>query len=86
MIIDTQKSRIRIQLQKLLFLFLLVLFWVFLYTTTYFKQPVLGLERNYYAGAAALLYVLYYTAGYLRDANYIYFNNNSSKIIIRYFP
>lgn len=85
MIIDTQKSTIRIQLRKLVFLLLLVLFLVLLYTTNYFYEPVLGIERNYFAIAATILYILYYTFSYLRDINYFYFNNNSSKMIIRYY-
>lgn len=85
MIIDTQKSAIRLQLQKLIFLFLLVLFLVFLYTTSYFYKPVLGIERNYFALAATALYILYYLFSYFRDFCYFYINNNSSKIIIRYY-
>jgi hypothetical protein len=85
MILDTQKSTIRIQLRKLIFLFLLVLFLVLLYTTGYFYQPVLGIERNQFAIAAVLLYIFYYSLTYLRDIHYFYFNNNSSKIIIRYY-
>lgn len=85
MIIDTQKSTIGIQLRKLVFLLLLVLFLVLLYTTRYFYEPLLGIERNQYAIIATLIYILYYAFSYFRDFNYFYFNNNSSKIIIRYY-
>lgn len=86
MIIDAKKSTIRNQLRKLFFLLMLVLFLVLLYTTEYFANaPVLGIERNHYALAATLLYALYYSFSYFRDTSYIYFNNNSSKIIIRYY-
>lgn len=85
MIIDTQKSTIGIQLRKLAFLILLVFFLVLLYATTYFVTPVLGIERNHFAIAATLLYIVYYSFTYIRDLNYFYFNNNSSKIIIRYY-
>lgn len=85
MVIDTQKSTIGIQLRKLIFLFLLVLFLVILYTTGLFYEPVMGIERNQFAIAAVVLYIIYYALTYLRDINYFYFNNNSSKIIIRYY-
>jgi hypothetical protein len=85
MIIDTQKSTIGIQLRKLVFMVLLVLFLVLLYTTTYFEEPVLGIDRNKYAVAATILYIAYYMISFLRDINYFYFNNNSSKIIMRYY-
>lgn len=85
MIIDTQKNTIRIQLRKLIFLFLLVFFLVLLYTTTFFINPVLGIDRNTYAIAATALYICYYAFSYFRDIAYFYFNNSSSKIIIRYY-
>lgn len=86
MIIDAKKSTIRSQLRKLFFLLLLVLFLVLLYTTEYFTDPPLfGIDRNKYALAATVLYALYYSLSYFRDTSYIYFNNNSSKIIIRYY-
>ncbi len=85
MIIDTQKSTITIQLRKLIFLFLLVLFLVIIYTTNIMSEPLWGIERNYFALTATALFILYYLISYLRDTNYFYFNNNSSKIIIRYY-
>jgi hypothetical protein len=85
MIIDTQKITIQLQLRKLIYLILLVIFLVVLYTTRYFYEPVLGIERNHYAIGATALYILYYAFGYFRDICYFYFNNNSSKIIIRYY-
>ena len=85
MIIDTQKRTIGIQLRKLIFLLLLVFFLVVLYASNYFNELVLGIERNQYAFGATLLFCLYYAFSYFRDYNYIYFNNNSSKIILRYY-
>ncbi|HEX3007601.1 MAG TPA: hypothetical protein VHO90_08300 [Bacteroidales bacterium] len=85
MIIDTQKSTIGIQLRKLVFLMLLVLFLVLLYTTPFWEKPVWGIERNDYAVAATIIYIIYYLISFLRDINYFYFNNNSSKIIMRYY-
>lgn len=85
MIIDTQKSTIGIHLRKLGFLVLLVLFLVLLYTTKIFTHPSIGIERNHLALGATVLYVIYYSFTYIRDFNYFYFNNNSSKIIIRYY-
>ncbi len=85
MIIDTQKSTIGIHLRKLGFLVLLVLFLVLLYTTKIFIHPSIGIERNHMALGASILYVIYYSFTYIRDFNYFYFNNNSSKIIIRYY-
>lgn len=85
MIIDTQKTSIRIQLQKLLFLVILVVFLVLLYTLEMFYTPFLGIERSVFAFIATGMFVAGYTFSYLRDANYFYFNNNSSKLIIRYY-
>lgn len=85
MTIDTRKRTIRIQLLKLFFLFLLVLFLVLLYTTKLFAKPLWGIERNHYAIAATIVYVIYYSLTYIRDLHYFYFSNNSSKIIIRYY-
>ncbi len=85
MILDTQKSTIGIHLRKLAFLILLVLFLVLLYTTNLVKNFNIENERNNIALAATILYIVYYSFTYIRDFNYIYFNNNSSKIIIRYY-
>jgi hypothetical protein len=85
MIIDTQKSTIGIHLRKLGFLVLLVLFLVLLYTTKLFTSPAIGIERNHLALVATILYVIYYSFTYIRDLNYFYFNNNASKLIIRYY-
>jgi hypothetical protein len=86
MIIDAKKSTIRNQLRKLFFLLLLVLFLVVLYTTGDSLDPyMLGIDRSKYALAATVAYALFYSLSYFRDTSYIYFNNNSSKIIIRYY-
>lgn len=85
MIIDTQKNTIGIQLQKLAFLVLLVVFLVLLYTLPFFKNPLWGIERNQFAILATVIFVIYYSFGYFRDINYFYFNNNSTKIVIRYY-
>lgn len=86
MIIDAKKSTIRNQLRKLIFLLLLVLFLVVLYTTGDLLTPYqLGIDRSYFALIATILYALFYSFSYFRDTSYIYFNNNSSKIILRYY-
>jgi hypothetical protein len=85
MIIDTQKKAISIQLQKLVFLFILVIFIILLFTTNILINPVFGITREMVAMAAVCLYILGYIFSYLRNINYLYFNNNSSKLIIRYY-
>lgn len=85
MIIDTKKSTIRTQMQKLILLLLLVSFLVVLYATDYFEDPVMGIERNQLAFIATLIYAIYYSMTYVRDLAYFYFNSDSSKIIVRYY-
>ena len=85
MIIDNKKATINYHLLRFLFLFLLAVIIIVLYSFSYFEEPIFGIDRNYYVLALVFLYLLYYLIGIVRNYQYIFFTDNGSKLVIRYY-
>jgi len=84
MIIDIKRTIIRKNLSNFISIIILVLVIVgllFIPVRNIFK----GLENNLLAVFAAIAYVIYSIYQTFRNYNYIYFNDESDKIVLRYF-
>ncbi len=84
--IDNKKNTLKIWLQKLVatVVFTPVLM-VILFSRT-FREPVLGVDRNFYILAAILLYGGLLAWHLIRRPAYVFFSDNGEKIILRYYP
>jgi hypothetical protein len=73
--------------RKLMYISTILLITVlcFVLFTDFFDEPVLGIARVYYVILAFLIYIGFYTLRFLKNPSYISFNDEGSKIIIKYF-
>jgi hypothetical protein len=59
---------------------------VFFLGSKWFNKPFLGLERSHLILIAACLYLLITIFIFFLDLNYFYFNDDTDRIILRYYP
>ncbi len=59
---------------------------VFFLGSKWFNKPFLGLERSHLILIAACLYLLITIFIIFLDLNYFYFNDDTDRIILRYYP
>ena len=85
MIIDNKKATINYHLLRFLFLFILTVIIVLLYSLKFFNKPFMGIDRNFYVLTFVLLYLVFYLYGIIRNYHYIYFTDNGSKLVLRYY-
>jgi hypothetical protein len=84
MIIDLQKKVLRKTLANfitLIVMALIIVFLLFLPTDNWIK----GIDNSLLAIFCAISYVFYTIFNAFRNFNYIYFNDESDKIVLRYF-
>lgn len=85
MIIDNQKTVIRIFLRKMLLAIITVVIIVAMLATDWFKPKLLGITQYQWIILVAGIYILLMTGSWLRGLNYFYFNDKGDKLIIRYY-
>jgi hypothetical protein len=86
MIIDIEKTIIQKTKGKFIALVLLVLVICALLFIPFRKDLIKSLDNNFLAIFFALAYIIYTFYETFRNYNYIYFNDESDKIVLRYFP
>ena len=84
MIINNEKAAIRIKLMKL---FYIAVFFalVIIVLTTKQLQDYTGIDTPFLLIIVALIYVLFSIYRYKLELNYFYFNDETDKLIIRYY-
>jgi hypothetical protein len=85
MIIDIKRTIIRKNLGKLIALIVLVLVICGLLFIPFSKDLIRSLDNNLLAIFIAIAYVIYAFYESFRNYNYIYFSDESDKIVLRYF-
>ncbi len=85
MIIDNQKTVIRIFLRKMLLAIITVVIIVAMLATDWFKPKLLGVTQYQWIILVAGIYILLMAGSWLRGLNYLYFNDKGDKLIIRYY-
>jgi hypothetical protein len=86
MIIDIEKTIIRKTMGKFIALVLLVVVICALLFIPFRNDLIKGIENSWLAIIIASCYVLYAFYESMRNYNYIYFNDESDKIVLRFFP
>lgn len=85
MIIDNQKTVIRIFLRKMLLAIITVVIIVAMLATDWFKPELMGITQYQWIILVAGIYILLMAGSWLRGLNYLYFNDKGDKLIIRYY-
>jgi hypothetical protein len=85
MIIDIKKTIIRKNLVNFIVLIFLVLVMVSLLTVPFRRDLIKGISNSLLAIFFAIAYIINAFYNSFRNYNYIYFNDESDKIILRYF-
>jgi hypothetical protein len=86
MIFDNQHTTIRVYLWKMFLAIFFAVLIVFFLASQWFNKPFLGLERSGLILIAACLYLFITIFIYILNLNYIYFNDDGDRIILRYYP
>jgi hypothetical protein len=68
-----------------LFLLILSIIIIVLYSIVFFRNPFLGVDRNIYVLIFSGLFILYYLFGIIRNYHYFFFTDNGSKLVFRYY-
>ncbi len=83
---DNRRNIYKIWIRKFLTSVILTLLVIAIGFSEYFKVPVLGVDRIYYLIALAIIYLGLILYNFILRANFVYFNDNGDKIILRYYP
>lgn len=84
--LDNRKNVYNIWLKKFLATILLTIMFITFGFTDFFQAPVLGIEKTWYLLALAIVYFCLGIYHYLQKPNYVSYNDNGDKIILRYYP
>lgn len=85
MIIDLQRKVIKIQLRRFItaILFFIVVFAVMFFFN--FRNGIFGMSKFQFAGVLAIVYFGFLLYEWKLGYNYIYYNDQGDKIVLRYF-
>jgi len=86
MILDTKKTILRISMSNLIVTVAALIVIVVLLFVPFRSDLIKGLDNNLLAIFVAFAYVINVFYRNLRNYNYIYFSDESDKLILRYFP
>jgi hypothetical protein len=85
MIIDLKRTVIKIQLRRFITLFVFMIFIILVIFLLDVKQSYFGLSKYQWAIVISGLYVAFVIYQAILELNYIYFNDQGDRIILRYF-
>lgn len=85
MIIDLKRTVIKVQLRRFITLIVFVIFILIVMLTLDLKQSYFGLSKYQWSIVIAAIYVVSVIYQALLELNYIYFNDQGDRIILRYF-
>ncbi|MCB8999189.1 MAG: hypothetical protein H6540_03860 [Bacteroidales bacterium] len=84
--LDNKKQTYQIWLRKLVLTTLLIISLITVGYTDFFKTPVLGLEKSWYLGFLAVIYIGLSLIGYILKPCFVSYNDSGEKIILRFYP
>ena len=84
--IENTKKTLFINQLRYIMVIAFIVFVVVLLTTDLIREDFLGLNKYYWAVIVSLIYLGQNIVEYLKDYNYIYFNDENNKILFRYIP
>jgi len=85
MVIDIRRTAIRMRLRGLFTAFIFSIIILFFLLFDFFDEPHFGITRGYIVLLISVIYMVMLIYNYLKDYNYIYFNDETNKIVFRYY-
>jgi hypothetical protein len=85
MVIDIQRTVIKTQLRRFLTLIILAVFIIVVLLTGDRSKVILGMNKYSWALIIGLIYVVILVAESYLELNYVYFSDEGSNLILRYF-
>jgi hypothetical protein len=85
MLIDIRRTAIRMRLRGLITAILFGLLILLFMLADFFDESHFGITRSYLILFFSAIYLIIILYAYLKDYYYIYFNDESNKIILRYY-
>lgn len=85
MILENQKTAIKIRLRAFVSTIVFTTIIIIIYTTRILNSPVFGLTKHQFAILFALIFIFLLTYYYSLNLNYIYYSDNGHSIIFRYY-
>jgi uncharacterized membrane protein YbhN (UPF0104 family) len=85
MIIDIKRTILRQNVSSFIATIVFILVIVLLLFVPFSNNLIKGLDNNQLAVTMIIVYIVYALFRSLRQFNYIYFNDESDKIVLRYF-
>ncbi len=83
---DNQKKAIRVSLNRMFIAIIFTILIIVVLVSGWFDKQLLGLEKGRIALIVLGVYVLINIYKYLLDLNYIFYSDDTDKIVIRYYP
>ncbi|MGC9471363.1 MAG: hypothetical protein ACP5D1_07455 [Bacteroidales bacterium] len=85
MIINNSRNVISIKLRQLIVTIFFIALFALLYASSLIPAPLMGLSRNEIGIGLLVIYVLFIMYHFGLDLNYIIYNDEGPKIILRYY-
>lgn len=85
MVIDIRRTAIKMRLRGLITAFIFSIIIIFILLIDFFDQPIFGFSRAVLVLTISIIYFIMIVYNYLRDYNYIYFSDETNKILLRYY-
>jgi hypothetical protein len=85
MTIDIHRTAIRMRLRGLFTAFIFSTVILVILLVEFFDETHLGISRGYLLLFFSIIYFVIIIYNYLRDYHYIYFNDDTNKILFRYY-
>ncbi len=85
MTIDINRTAIRMRLRGLFTAFIFSIIILVILLVEFFDETHLGISRGYLLLFFSVIYFVIIVYNYLRDYYYIYFNDDTSKVVLRYY-
>lgn len=85
MTVDIKRTTLRIQLTRFILAIIFTISIVTVLTHKAFRNEILGLDREQWALVLIFIYIVITALDFIREPYYIYFKDDGSKIILRYF-
>ena len=85
MTIDIHRTAIRMRLRGLFTAFIFSTIILIILIVEFFDESHLGISRGYLLLFFSVIYFVIIVYNYLRDYYYIYFNDETNKIVLRYY-
>lgn len=85
MVVENKKRAMGVQMRRMLLVILTATIIVLIIYLDLFDEKLLGIPRYAYIIFCGALFLMYYLWAIIRDYNYVFYNDLSSKLVLRYY-